>query len=89
MMDIYSLDQVFVTGLSPPLVCHEQIVGEELGILPGMDSIFSVLALEKQVGFLGTAASKRQQDKFDLIVYDGISSEETLRFIGGSSKARF
>ncbi|ESW25324.1 hypothetical protein PHAVU_003G026200 [Phaseolus vulgaris] len=64
------------------------IVGEELGILPGMDSILLVLALERLVGFLGIAASKSQQDKFDLIIYDGISSEETLRIIGGSSKAR-
>ncbi|KAK7306967.1 hypothetical protein VNO77_39625 [Canavalia gladiata] len=64
------------------------IVGEELGILPGMDSIFLVLALERLVGFLGTTASKSQQDKFDVIIYDGISSEETLRIIGGSSKAR-
>lgn len=54
-----------------------------------MDSIFLVLALERFVGFLGTAASKSQRDKFDLIIYDGISSEETLRIIGGSSKARF
>ncbi|KAL2347338.1 hypothetical protein Fmac_001338 [Flemingia macrophylla] len=64
------------------------IVGEELGILPGMDSIFLVLALERLVGFLGTAASKSQQNKFDLIIYDGNSNEETLRVIGGSSKAR-
>ncbi|XP_014519846.1 uncharacterized protein At1g26090, chloroplastic [Vigna radiata var. radiata] len=64
------------------------IVGEELGILPGMDSILLVLALERLVGFLGIAASKSQQDKFDLIIYDGINSEETLRIIGGSSKAR-
>ncbi|QCD89771.1 uncharacterized protein At1g26090, chloroplastic [Vigna unguiculata] len=64
------------------------IVGEELGILPGMDSILLVLALERLVGFLGIAASKSQEDKFDLIIYDGISSEETLRIIGGSSKAR-
>ncbi|XP_020207882.1 uncharacterized protein At1g26090, chloroplastic [Cajanus cajan] len=64
------------------------IVGEELGILPGMDPIFLVLALERLVGFLGIAASKSQQNKFDLIIYDGISSEETLRIIGGSSKAR-
>ncbi|KAK7407598.1 hypothetical protein VNO78_09551 [Psophocarpus tetragonolobus] len=64
------------------------IVGEELGILPGMDSIFLVLALERLVGFLGISASKSQQDKYDLIIYDGISSEETLRIIGGSNKAR-
>jgi arsenite-transporting ATPase len=54
-----------------------------------MDSIFLVLALERLVGFLGVASSKSQQDKFDIIVYDGVSSEETLRVIGGSSKARF
>ncbi|KAK7275179.1 hypothetical protein RIF29_16288 [Crotalaria pallida] len=64
------------------------IVGEELGIMPGMDSIFLVLALERLVGFSGIAASKSLHDKFDVIVYDGISSEETLRFIGTSSKAR-
>lgn len=54
-----------------------------------MDSIFLVLALERLVGFLGTPSSKSQQDKFDVIIYDGFSSEETLRIIGGSSKARF
>ncbi|KAK7309994.1 hypothetical protein RJT34_07174 [Clitoria ternatea] len=64
------------------------IVGEELGILPGMDPIFSILALERLVGFLGIAASKSRQDKFDMIIYDSVSSEETLRIIGGSSKAR-
>lgn len=37
---------------------------------------------------MGIAAPKSQQDKFDVIIYDGISSEETLRIIGGSSKAR-
>ncbi|KAL3037652.1 hypothetical protein AAZX31_01G081800 [Glycine max] len=63
--------------LLEPLKLLKQIVGEELGILPGMDSIFLVLALERL-----------QQDKFDVIIYDGISSEETLRIIGGSSKAR-
>ncbi|CAJ1932245.1 unnamed protein product [Sphenostylis stenocarpa] len=64
------------------------IVGEELGILPGMDSILLVLALERLVGFLGISASNSRQDKFDLIIYDGLSSEETLRIMGGSSKAR-
>lgn len=64
-------------------------MGEELGILPGMDSIFSVLALERLVGFLGMPSSKSEQDKFDVIIYDGVSSEETLRIMGGSSKARF
>ncbi|CAL0308005.1 unnamed protein product [Lupinus luteus] len=65
-----------------------RIVGEELGILPGMDSIVLVLELERLVGYLGVAASKSRQDKFDVIVYDGISSDDTLRFIGASSKSR-
>ncbi|KAL1317851.1 hypothetical protein HN51_070051 [Arachis hypogaea] len=64
------------------------IVGEELGIMPAMDSILLLFALEKLVGLLSSTASKSQGDKFDVIVYDGISSEETLRFIGASSKAR-
>ncbi|MED6136983.1 hypothetical protein PIB30_060779 [Stylosanthes scabra] len=64
------------------------IVGEELGIMPAMDSILLLFALEKLVGFLRSTASNSQGDKFDLIVFDGISSEETLRFIGASSKAR-
>ncbi|KAE9615416.1 hypothetical protein Lal_00048469 [Lupinus albus] len=64
------------------------IVGEELGVLPGMDSIVLVLALERLVGFLGIAASKSPQNKYDVIVYDGISSDDTLRFVGASSKSR-
>ncbi|KAH7840823.1 hypothetical protein Vadar_022049 [Vaccinium darrowii] len=67
----------------------EGIVGEELGVLPGMDSIFSVLALERLVGFVGNVAQKNQQkDKFDIIVYDGFGTEETIRLIGATSKAR-
>ncbi|CAI8595647.1 unnamed protein product [Vicia faba] len=64
------------------------IVGEELGIMPGMDSIFLVLALERLVGFLGMSPSKTQHDKFDIVIYDGVSSEETLRIMAGCSKAR-
>ncbi|GFP96637.1 uncharacterized protein at1g26090 chloroplastic [Phtheirospermum japonicum] len=62
------------------------VVGEELGVLPGMDSIFSALELEKLIGFLGIALSQR--DKFDIVVYDGLSTEETIRMIGATSKAR-
>lgn len=65
------------------------MVGEELGVLPGMDSIFSALALQRLVGFSGNVAQRnRQEDKFDVIVYDGISTEETIRMIGATSKAR-
>lgn len=64
-------------------------MGEELGVLPGMDSIFSVLALERLVGFVGNVAQKSEQkDKFDIIVYDGFGTEETIRLIGATSKAR-
>ncbi|KAI5436595.1 hypothetical protein KIW84_022919 [Lathyrus oleraceus] len=56
--------------------------------MPGMDSIFLVLALERLVGFLGMAPSNTQHDKFDIIIYDSVSSEETLRIMGGCSKAR-
>ncbi|XP_022726991.1 uncharacterized protein At1g26090, chloroplastic isoform X3 [Durio zibethinus] len=65
------------------------VVGEELGVLPGMDSIFSVLALVRLLGLFGKWARRNhQKDKFDIIIYDGISTEETLRMIGASSKAR-
>jgi anion-transporting ArsA/GET3 family ATPase len=64
-------------------------VGEELGVLPGMDSIFSALGLERLVGFLNNVDQRNlRKDKFDIIIYDGISTEETLRMIGASSKAR-
>ncbi|KAG6624099.1 hypothetical protein CIPAW_16G002500 [Carya illinoinensis] len=67
----------------------EGIVGEELGVLPGMDSIFSVLALFRLVGLLSNVAKENhRKEKFDVIIYDGISTEETLRIIGAISKAR-
>ncbi|KAJ0247548.1 Uncharacterized protein HA466_0159930 [Hirschfeldia incana] len=67
----------------------EGIVGEELGVLPGMDSIFSMLELERLVGFFRQATRKNHKGKaFDVIVYDGVSTEETLRMIGLSSKTR-
>ncbi|KAK1280555.1 hypothetical protein QJS04_geneDACA002906 [Acorus gramineus] len=66
----------------------EGVVGEELGVLPGMDSIFSALAIEKWVRFLGSERSDSQRE-FDIIVYDGISTEETLRVLGAASRARW
>ncbi|KAI4313980.1 hypothetical protein L6164_026923 [Bauhinia variegata] len=64
------------------------IVAEELGILPGMDTIFSAIELERLVGFLRNSAQRNQQGKFDIVIYDGVSSEETLRMIGATRKAR-
>ncbi|KAL0296773.1 UNVERIFIED_CONTAM: putative protein, chloroplastic [Sesamum radiatum] len=67
----------------------EGVVGEELGVLPGMDSIFSALELERLVGFFGNVVSRNsEKSKFDVVVYDGISTEETIRMIGATSKAR-
>lgn len=65
------------------------MVGEELGVLPGMDSIFSVVNLERFVRFLGNMGSRNdQQNNFDIIIYDGISTEETLRMVSAASRAR-
>ncbi|XP_030450050.2 uncharacterized protein At1g26090, chloroplastic [Syzygium oleosum] len=64
------------------------VVGEELGVLPGMDSTFSALELERYVRFLWNESQGKQREIFDMIVYDGISTEETLRMIGAPSKAR-
>ncbi|XP_055809774.1 uncharacterized protein At1g26090, chloroplastic [Solanum dulcamara] len=67
----------------------EGVVGEELGVLPGMDSIFSSLALERLVGFFENVVQQNsKKEKFDIIIYDGMSTEETIRMIGATSKAR-
>ncbi|CAI9096299.1 OLC1v1032403C1 [Oldenlandia corymbosa var. corymbosa] len=67
----------------------EVVVAEELGVLPGMDSIFSVLALGRLLGFLRNDSQQNsQQEKFDIIVLDGMSSEEIVRMIGATSKSR-
>ncbi|XP_048229006.1 uncharacterized protein At1g26090, chloroplastic [Ricinus communis] len=67
----------------------EGVVGQELGILPAMDSIFAALVLERLVRFLtNRTEGKNKEDKFDIIIYDGISTDEALRMIGAASKAR-
>lgn len=72
-----------------PLIIIYQVVTEELGVLPGMDSIFSALALERFVGFLGDVPQKsNQKDMFDIIIYDGLNTEEIIRMIGAASKTR-
>lgn len=55
-----------------------------------MDSIFAALSLDRLVGILSNAVQRNSQnDKYDIILYDGISTEETIRMIGLTSKARF
>ncbi|XP_075480342.1 ATPase GET3D, chloroplastic isoform X2 [Primulina tabacum] len=67
----------------------EGVVGEELGILPGMDSTFSVLELDRLVGFFGNVTKRNnEKNKFDIVIYDGVSTEETIRMIGATSKTR-
>lgn len=54
-----------------------------------MDSILTVFALEKFVGTLGIKALKTDyKDKFDVVIYDGISAEATLRMISAASSVR-
>lgn len=54
-----------------------------------MDPIFSALALERLVQFFRNVAQRyRNEDNFDVIIYDGMSSEEMLRMIGAARKAR-
>ncbi|CAO2830055.1 unnamed protein product [Amaranthus hypochondriacus] len=65
------------------------IVGEELGVLPGMDSIFSALSLENFVGTFGIKSLRTDlKDKFDIVIYDGISTGDTLRMISAAPSAR-
>lgn len=64
-------------------------MGEELGILPGMDSILSAFELMRLVGLVGDTAKRSQKDKFDVIIYDGISTMETLRMMGAATSARW
>lgn len=62
-------------------------MSEELGVLPGMDSIFSALALQKLVSFdLGQRNFSTRE--FDVIIYDGVNTDETLRLIGVTDRTR-
>lgn len=53
-----------------------------------MDSIFSALALGNLVKFLPGESNNARPD-FDIIVYDSNSSDETLRLIGATERARW
>ncbi|XP_020582586.1 uncharacterized protein At1g26090, chloroplastic isoform X2 [Phalaenopsis equestris] len=66
----------------------EGVVGEELGVLPGMDSIFSFLALQKY-GNLFSRGRDYSKKEFDIVIYDGSSSEDTLRLVGATERVRW
>ncbi|KAJ4808122.1 P-loop containing nucleoside triphosphate hydrolases superfamily protein [Rhynchospora pubera] len=65
----------------------ERIVGEELGVLPGMDSFAPVLALQNLIN-LFSKEKESSNKEYDVVVFDGISSEETLRLLGATERAR-
>ncbi|KAF0934943.1 hypothetical protein E2562_028931 [Oryza meyeriana var. granulata] len=65
----------------------EAVVGEELGVLPGMDSVCSVFALQKWLNFFSTQRNSSQEE-FDVVVYDCNNTEEILRLIGATERAR-
>lgn len=52
-----------------------------------MDSIFSALTLQRLVNFLPDRKDGAST-QFDIIVYDGISAEETLRLVGATERVR-
>lgn len=58
-------------------------------MLPAMDSIFAAFTLGRLTGLLETMVqNSSRKDKFDIIIYDGVGTDETLRMIGAASKAR-
>jgi hypothetical protein len=70
-----------------------KVVGEELSVLPGMDSLLALGALERFADFVGglfKRAGKTDDNKdYDVVVYDGVSSEEIFRMFGSAERARF
>lgn len=68
----------------------DEVVGEELSVLPGMDALLALGAMEQYIGFAGDVFKARKPDQtYDVVVYDGLSSEETLRLLGAAEKSRW
>jgi arsenite-transporting ATPase len=53
-----------------------------------MDSICSVLALQKLLNFFSAGRSSAQPE-FDVVVYDCNNTDEILRLIGATDRARY
>lgn len=68
----------------------DEVVGEELSVLPGMDALLALAAMERFIGFAGDVLKSRKANQtYDVVVYDGLSSEETLRLLGAAEKSRW
>ncbi|CAN1314373.1 Uncharacterized protein At1g26090, chloroplastic [Linum perenne] len=86
-----NLTQGVLGGVGIEWYLLAQVVGEELGVLPAMDSVFGAFILERLLGFLTDVKDKKKninEDGYDIIIYDGIGSDETLRMISAASKTR-
>lgn len=69
-----------------------QIKGEELSVLPGMDPILAMGAIERLTGFTGglfKGMGKKDDKEYDVVVYDGLSSDEIFRMFGSAERARW
>lgn len=61
-------------------------------MLPGMDPILAMGAVERLTGFTGglfKGMGKSEDKDYDVVVYDGSSSEEIFRMFGSAERARF
>lgn len=69
-----------------------QIKGEELSVLPGMDPILAMGVIERLTGFTGglfKGMGKKDEKEYDVVVYDGLSSDEIFRMFGSAERARW
>eukprot|EP00850_Spirogloea_muscicola_P006989 SM000034S12743 [mRNA] locus=s34:526534:530185:+ [translate_table: standard] len=70
----------------------DELMGEELSVLPGMDSLLAVATLERlarPTGGLLSPGDGSGEEAFDVVVFDGPSSSEVLRIFGAPERTRW